>query len=102
MVEDVRPFETMKLRMLNGSHSLLAYVGLLVGHETVFDAVSDANLLRLIGRYMAEEAAPTLDMPAGIDLSVYAHDLKARFANDSLQHRLRQIAMDGSQKLPQR
>ncbi|WHS62606.1 mannitol dehydrogenase family protein [Pseudomonas sp. G2-4] len=102
MVEDVRPFETMKLRMLNGSHSLLAYVGLLVGHDTVFDAVSDANLLRLIGRYMAEEAAPTLDMPAGIDLSVYAHDLKARFANDSLQHRLRQIAMDGSQKLPQR
>jgi len=102
MVADVRPFETMKLRMLNGSHSLLAYVGLLVGHETVFDAVSDANLLRLIGRYMAEEAAPTLNMPAGIDLSVYAHDLKARFANDSLQHRLRQIAMDGSQKLPQR
>jgi len=102
MVDDVRPFETMKLRMLNGSHSLLAYVGLLVGHETVFDAVSDANLLRLIGRYMAEEAAPTLDMPAGIDLSAYANDLKARFANDSLQHRLRQIAMDGSQKLPQR
>ncbi|BBH33939.1 mannitol dehydrogenase family protein [Pseudomonas sp. St290] len=102
MVEDVRPFETMKLRMLNGSHSLLAYVGLLAGHESVFDAVSDANLARLFERYMAEEAAPTLDMPAGIDLSAYAHDLKARFANDSLQHRLRQIAMDGSQKLPQR
>ncbi|SFW74622.1 MULTISPECIES: mannitol dehydrogenase family protein [Pseudomonas] len=102
MVDDVRPFETMKLRMLNGSHSLLAYVGLLVGHETVFEAVSDVNLLHLIGRYMADEAAPTLDMPAGIDLAVYAHDLKARFANDSLQHRLRQIAMDGSQKLPQR
>lgn len=102
MVEDVRPFETMKLRMLNGSHSLLAYLGLLAGHETVFDAINDADLAQFIERYMAEEAAPTLDMPAGIDLAIYARDLKARFANDSLQHRLRQIAMDGSQKLPQR
>ncbi|AZF42083.1 D-mannonate oxidoreductase [Pseudomonas sp. R1-43-08] len=102
MVDDVRPFETMKLRMLNGSHSLLAYVGLLAGHETVFDAINDADLAHFIERYMAEEAAPTLDMPTGLDLAAYAHDLKARFANDSLQHRLRQIAMDGSQKLPQR
>jgi fructuronate reductase len=102
MVSDVRPFETMKLRMLNGSHSLLAYVGLLLGHESVCDAIHDVDLVRFIERYMAEEAAPTLDMPPGIDLAVYARDLKARFANDSLQHRLRQIAMDGSQKLPQR
>jgi fructuronate reductase len=102
MVADVRPFETMKLRMLNGSHSLLAYVGLLVGHELVCDAINDADLAHFIKRYMAQEAAPTLDMPAGIDLAVYARDLEARFANDSLQHRLRQIAMDGSQKLPQR
>lgn len=102
MVDDVRPFETMKLRMLNGSHSLLAYVGLLVGHASVFEAINDADLARFIERYMTQEAAPTLDMPAGIDLVRYAHDLKARFANDSLQHRLRQIAMDGSQKLPQR
>jgi fructuronate reductase len=102
MVRDVRPFETMKLRMLNGSHSLLAYIGLLAGHESVFEAIGDADLGRFIHRYMAEEAAPTLDMPEGIDLSMYARELCARFANDSLQHRLRQIAMDGSQKLPQR
>lgn len=102
MVEDVQPFETMKLRMLNGSHSLLAYVGVLAGHELVFEAVNDPQLAGMIEHYMAQEAAPTLDMPAGIDLSLYARDLKARFANDSLQHRLRQIAMDGSQKLPQR
>lgn len=102
MVEDVRPFETMKLRMLNGSHSLLAYVGLLVGHEWVCDAINDVNLAHFIKRYMVDEAAPTLNMPQGIDLAVYALDLEARFANDSLQHRLRQIAMDGSQKLPQR
>ncbi|MCD5996413.1 mannitol dehydrogenase family protein [Pseudomonas sp. CDFA 602] len=102
MVADVRPFETMKLRMLNGSHSLLAYVGLLIGHHSVFDAINDTSLADFIERYMTQEAAPTLDMPAGIDLALYAHDLEARFANDSLQHRLRQIAMDGSQKLPQR
>ena len=102
MVSDVRPFETMKLRMLNGSHSLLAYVGLLLGYESVFDAINDADLARFIERYMLDEAVPTLDMPAEIQLEVYAHDLAARFANDSLQHRLRQIAMDGSQKLPQR
>ncbi len=102
MVADVRPFETMKLRLLNGSHSLLAYIGLLAGHESVFEAISDADLARFIRRYMAEEATPTLDMPPGIDVAGYARDLCARFANDSLQHRLRQIAMDGSQKLPQR
>ncbi len=102
MVEDVRPFETMKLRMLNGSHSLLAYIGVLAGHETVAEAMLDADLARFIECYMTREAVPTLDMPAGIDLTAYAHDLTARFANDSLQHRLRQIAMDGSQKLPQR
>jgi fructuronate reductase len=102
MVDDVRPFETMKLRMLNGSHSLLAYVGMLLGHESVSDAINDADLALFVERYMTEEAAPTLQMPAGIDLVAYAEDLKARFANDNLQHRLRQIAMDGSQKLPQR
>lgn len=102
MVADVAPFETMKLRMLNGSHSLLAYLGALEGIETVFDAVSRDDLRDLLRRYMLEEAAPTLSMPAGTDLDAYADSLLARFANDSLRHRLQQIAMDGSQKLPQR
>jgi fructuronate reductase len=92
----------MKLRMLNGSHSLLAYIGALAGHATVFDAINDPALLELVRCYMEDEAMPTLDMPAGIDLNAYAEDLVARFRNDSLQHRLHQIAMDGSQKLPQR
>ncbi|WP_104205462.1 mannitol dehydrogenase family protein [Billgrantia saliphila] len=102
MVADVAPFETMKLRMLNGSHSLLAYLGALDDIETVFDAVSRDDLRGLLRRYMLEEAAPTLSMPAGTDLDAYADSLLARFANDSLRHRLQQIAMDGSQKLPQR
>ncbi|SDG45879.1 fructuronate reductase [Onishia taeanensis] len=102
MVGDVAPFETMKLRMLNGSHSLLAYLGALDGIETVFDAVSRDDLVSLLRYYMLDEAAPTLAMPEGTDLSAYAEQLLVRFANDSLRHRLQQIAMDGSQKLPQR
>nr|WP_040481704.1 mannitol dehydrogenase family protein [Halomonas boliviensis] len=102
MVADVAPFETMKLRMLNGSHSLLAYLGALAGIETVFDGVNHVELQALLRRYMLEEAAPTLEMPKGINLDSYADSLLARFANDSLRHRLQQIAMDGSQKIPQR
>lgn len=102
MVADVAPFETMKLRMLNGSHSLLAYLGALAGIETVYEGVNHGELRALLRRYMLEEAAPTLEMPEGIDLDAYADSLLARFANDSLRHRLQQIAMDGSQKVPQR
>ena len=102
MVEDVAPFETMKLRMLNGAHSLLAYTGSLMGLETVAEAVTDPLLQRLLRRYMLEEAAPTLSMPKSVSLEDYADALMARFGNDSLRHRLHQIAMDGSQKLPQR
>lgn len=102
MVADVAPFETMKLRMLNGSHSLLAYLGALAGIETVYDGINHGELWALLRRYMLKEAAPTLEMPEGIDLDAYADSLLARFANDSLRHRLQQIAMDGSQKLPQR
>ncbi len=102
MVADVAPFETMKLRMLNGSHSLLAYLGALDGIETVANAVGREDLTALLRRYMLEEAAPTLVMPEGTDLTAYAERLLERFGNDSLRHRLQQIAMDGSQKLPQR
>ncbi|WP_280563604.1 mannitol dehydrogenase family protein [Chromohalobacter sp. 48-RD10] len=102
MVADVAPFESMKLRMLNGSHSLLAYLGVLAGIETVADAIDREKFVGLLRRYMRDEAAPTLNMPEGTDLDAYADSLLARFANDSLHHRLQQIAMDGSQKLPQR
>lgn len=102
MVADVAPFETMKLRMLNGSHSLLAYLGTQAGIETVYDAVTQPAIAKLLRRYMMTEAAPTLGMPEGTDLEGYSEQLLARFANDSLRHKLHQIAMDGSQKLPQR
>ena len=102
MVPQVAPFETMKLRLLNGSHSLLAYLGGLAGIATVADAVNDPAFQTLLRQYMQHEATPTLSLPTDVVVEDYIEALIARFTNDSLQHRLLQIAMDGSQKLPQR
>jgi fructuronate reductase len=99
---DVAPFEFMKLRLLNGSHSTLAYLGFLMGHEFVWQASRDPLLAMLVERQMAEEIVPTLPPPSGIDLAQYCAALLVRFRNATLPHRTRQIAMDGSQKLPQR
>ena len=101
-VHDVAPFEAAKLRMLNGAHSALAYLGLARGHTFVHEATVDPVLRPLIDHLMRHEAAPSLTHTAGLDLDGYADALIARFANRALQHRLAQIAMDGSQKIPQR
>lgn len=102
LVTDVAPFELMKLRLLNGSHSTLAYLGFLLGHDFVWQACRDPLLATLLTRQMAEEIVPTLVQPQGIDLTGYCARLLERFRNQALPHRTRQIAMDGSQKLPQR
>ncbi len=101
-VADVEPYEHMKLRLLNGSHSTLAYLGYLAGYETVADTMADPAFVRLIQGLMDEEVTPTLHMPAGADLTAYKRALVERFRNPALKHRTWQIAMDGSQKLPQR
>jgi fructuronate reductase len=101
LVEDVEPFELMKLRMLNGSHSTMAYLGYLSGHQYVSEAIADPGIHKLIHGLMTEEAIPTLPMPRA-DLEAYRDQLLARFANPALNHRTWQIAMDGTQKLPQR
>lgn len=101
MVTDVKPFEHMKLRLVNGSHSTLAYLGYLSGYEYVSDAVANPHFRALIHGLMTEEIMPTLPMDAG-NLATYRDALIERFANPALKHRTWQIAMDGSQKLPQR
>lgn len=101
-VADVAPFEAMKLRMLNGSHSFLAYLGYLGGYDTIADTMSNPAYRRAALALMLDEQAPTLSMPQGTDLQHYAQQLISRFENPSLKHRTWQIAMDGSQKLPQR
>jgi len=98
---DVSPFERTKLRLLNGGHSMLAYLGYLAGYELVSEAIADSALRTLLREFMAEEVSPTL--PATMNgLDAYRDALIARFDNPALRHRTWQIAMDGSQKLPQR
>lgn len=101
-VSDVKPFELMKLRMLNASHSFLAYLGCLGGYDTIAATMANPAWRAATLSLMLDEQAPTLTMPPGIDLNAYAQRLIERFANPSLRHLTRQIAMDGSQKLPQR
>ena len=101
MVEDVEPYEQMKLRLLNGSHSSLAYLGYLAGYETIAETIADPAFRRFAHGLMTEEAIPTLRLPEA-DLLAYRDRLLERFANPGLRHRTWQIAMDGSQKLPQR
>jgi fructuronate reductase len=102
LTADVAPYEVMKLRLLNGSHSTLAYLGALAGYRHIAEAVADDALHELADRLMAEDVAPTLRVPAGFDLARYTASVLTRFANPALRHRTTQVAMDGSQKLPQR
>ncbi len=101
MVNDVLPWEEMKLRMLNGSHSFLAYLGYLSGFAHISDCMQDRAFRHAARTLMLDEQAPTLQIK-DVDLTQYADKLIARFANPALKHKTRQIAMDGSQKLPQR
>jgi fructuronate reductase len=101
-VQDVSAFEFMKLRLLNGSHSTLAYLGYLAGAETVADAMSLPGMEALVEGLMRHEVSPTLPELPGFDLPAYRAELLQRFRNPALRHRTWQIAMDGSQKLPQR
>ncbi|ORM68697.1 fructuronate reductase [Pantoea wallisii] len=101
LVSDVLPFEEMKLRMLNGSHSFLAYLGFLAGYEHISDCMADARYRQAARALMLQDQAPTL-RTQGVDLVAYADSLIARYENRAIKHRTYQIATDGTQKLPQR
>mgnify|MGYP000974751747 CR=1 FL=1 len=101
LVSDVIPFEEMKLRMLNGSHSFLAYLGYLAGYQHISDCMADANFRQAARALMLQDQAPTL-RTQDVDLVAYADSLIARYENRAIKHRTYQIATDGTQKLPQR
>jgi len=101
LAADVGAWERAKLRLLNGAHSALAYLGLLIGHETVADAMADPALAGFVERLVREDIVATLE-PSPIDLQAYAGGILERFRNPAIGHRLSQIAWDGSQKLPYR
>lgn len=99
---DVRPYQAMKLRLLNGTHSALAYTGQLCGLETVSDAMADPLVSAFARRLMLEDLRATVTPPGDFDVAAYCAQLLERFENPSLAHRTQQIAMDGTQKVPVR
>lgn len=99
---DVPGFDRAKLRLLNGAHSSLAYLGLLGGFETVAEAAADPTLSAFVERLMREDIRPSLRAPQGLDLDAYIDAVLGRFRNPFIRHTLAQIAWDGSQKLPVR
>ena len=102
MVTDVAPYETAKLRLLNGSHSALAYIGRLDGHEFIHEVIEDDHMASFVRQLMEEEVRTTLQEPDGFDVGRYIESIVERFSNSALPYRTAQVAMDGSQKLPQR
>ncbi|AUX42509.1 mannitol dehydrogenase [Sorangium cellulosum] len=100
LTHDVTAFEKAKLRLLNGAHSTLAYVGLWLGRETVAHAMADARLAGFVERMMREDIAASLPATPGLDVPAYIGAVLTRFRNPAIAHKLSQIAWDGSQKLP--
>lgn len=101
-VPDVKPFELAKIRLFNGVHSILAYIGEVEGIEFVSDAIVHPVIAPFVKALQENEMAPSIVNSGGINLSEYAKTNRERISNPTLRHRAHQIAMDGSQKMQQR
>jgi len=102
IVEDTAPFELMKLRLLNGSHTALAALGIPKGHTTVAEAIADPELEAFVRRLIAEELLPTIPPVPDTDLDEYVETMLARFRNPRIEHRLEKIAAGAEDKIAQR
>lgn len=102
LTDDATPYERLKLRTLNGVHSTLAYLGALAGCRTIAEATSLPGMRDLLEQLIAEDVAPSFTPPDGVDVLLYGQSVLSRFSNPAIEHRTTQVAMDGSQKLPQR
>jgi len=100
--KDVAGYENAKLRVLNATHSTLAYLGCLLNIETVFDAIHQPALHTVISKMLANEIKPSFSVPADMDFEQYCQEIIQRYRNPEIKHLLAQIAWDGSQKLPMR
>ncbi|RPE81209.1 mannitol dehydrogenase family protein [Vulcaniibacterium tengchongense] len=100
--DDIAGYDRAKLRLLNAPHSTLAYLGALLGLETVAEAMAHPPLAGFVERLMRGHIAPHLAAPRGFDAQAYAGAILLRFRNPAIRHRLLQIAQDGSQKIPVR
>lgn len=102
LTSDVRPYQEMKLRLLNGTHSAIAYAGQLCDLPTVSDVMADRQVGGFVRRLMLEDLRSSMNCPPNFDLNSYCQDLLRRFENPTLAHKTEQIALDGSQKIPVR
>lgn len=99
-VPDVTPYETMKIRLLNGSHSAMGYLGHLAGFKFIHDVMADGLFVRFISTLMDREVAPLLPPVPGVDLADYQSTLIRRFANPAIGDQVSRICLDGSAKVP--
>ena len=99
---DIAGYDRAKLRLLNGAHSTLAWLGSLLGLETVADAMRVPALAGFVTRLMRESILPVIAMPAGLDGCRYVEDILNRFRNPAIHHKLSQICWDSSLKVPAR
>lgn len=99
MVKDVEPYEKMKVRLLNGSHSALSYVSYLMGYREVDKAMADPLISKFVRAYMDNDITPTVPSVPGIDLDAYKTKLISRFSNPSISDKVQRLAEDGSQKI---
>ena len=99
MVDDVAPYELMKLRLLNASHQALGHLGLLAGHTMVHEAMQDKDLAGFVGSYMRHEALPTLGPVPGIDPEAYCRSLEERLAGKAVRDTLARQVVDASDRL---
>ncbi|WP_066959330.1 mannitol dehydrogenase family protein [Microbulbifer sp. Q7] len=102
VVDDVAPYERMKLRLLNGSHSALAFIGALAGYTCIYEAAADPQIRQFVMALMRREILPTLETLPDIDFERYCSTLLNRFSNPEVPYTCQQVASDSSQKLPQR
>ncbi|TFC90054.1 mannitol dehydrogenase family protein [Cryobacterium sp. TMT4-31] len=99
-VENVEPYELMKLRLLNASHQGLCYFGYLAGYRYAHEAVGDPAVAQFLRRYMDEEASPTLAPVPGIDLTEYKNTLIERFLNPEIRDTLARLCAESSDRIP--
>ena len=102
VVSTVVPYEVMKLRFLNATHSALSYLGLLAGYEFIHETMADPSLLNYVEHLLDEEITPVSDVPSVMDIAAYKHSILARFANSKIAYGVAQVATNGSLKLPER
>ena len=100
VVDDVEPYELMKLRLLNASHQAIAYFGYLCGYRLVHDAAQDPLFQDLLARYMDEEATPTLSPVPGVDLDDYKRTLIERFSNPGVRDTIPRLCAESSDRIP--